>query len=317
MKISYWFYILSALCLIILPGLCTAENEMFSSPSEVAISISPPDEAILADEVIQSDEAILAAVDMEPVEPSSAMELLASFHPDKTSFPVGQEEGPMQLALANIPPPRTSKFEEPAYTIADPLEPINRAFFHFNDKFYFWILKPAASGYKVIIPEEWRVGVRNFFSNVATPIRLVNCLLQANFKGVGTEAFRFLINTTFGVAGLIDPAKTEFHIEKMDKDFGQTLGIYGMKPILYINWPILGPSTIRETIGYIGDLFLDPQNYLVHSIPINLGIKSYAQVNETSLSLGDYEDFKKSALDPYVALKDAYYQYRQHKIKER
>jgi phospholipid-binding lipoprotein MlaA len=206
-------------------------------------------------------------------------------------------------------------------TIADPIYPWNKAMYHFNDKFYFWILKPAASGYKAILPEDIRIGVSNFFSNVTTPVRFVNCLLQANFICGGTELFRFLVNSTFGLGGFLDPAKTEFHVEKADKDFGQTLGVYGMKPIFYINWPILGPSTLRETIGFIGDLSFDPRTYLGFYYAIaayaNTGGWVLDKVNETSLAIGEYEDFKKSALDPYVALKDAYYQYRQYKIKER
>jgi phospholipid-binding lipoprotein MlaA len=232
-------------------------------------------------------------------------------------IPVAENEGFIQVALANIPPPAPSEVEGRAQTIADPLEPVNRAFFIFNDKFYFWVLKPVASGYKAVIPQGVRVSIRNFFSNVSTPIRLVNCLLQAKFECVGTEAARFVLNTTIGIAGFLDPAKTEFQIEKREKDFGTTLGFWGIGPAFYINWPVLGPSSLRDTVGYVGDLFLDPENYLITSLPINLAVKSYNQVNETSLTIGEYEDLRKAALDPYIALKDAYHQYRQNKIKER
>jgi phospholipid-binding lipoprotein MlaA len=223
----------------------------------------------------------------------------------------------IQVAIANVPPPKSYEPEEYIGILSDPLEPINRVFFQFNDKFYFWILKPVASGYKVIFPEVVRVSVRNFFSNVATPIRLVNCLFQGNFKCGGAETLRFLINTTLGIVGVFDPAKTEFNIEKKDKDFGQTLGVYGMGSVFYIVLPILGPSSLRDTIGYVGDLFLDPQNYLINSIPINLAVKAYAQVNEASLTLGEYEDLKEAALDPYIALREAYHQYRENKIRGR
>jgi phospholipid-binding lipoprotein MlaA len=232
--------------------------------------------------------------------------------------PFSEDEGPIQVALANIPPKPSS--EEGAVEIEmipDPLEPVNRAFFQFNDKFYFWVLKPVASGYKAVVPENARVGVRNFFSNVATPIRLVNCLLQAKFECSGKEALRFLVNSTFGLAGFLDTAKKEFHIEKEENDLGITLGVWGIGPAFYINWPILGPSSLRDTVGYVGDLFLDPTNYLITSIPINLAVKSYYQVNEASLTLGEYEDLKKAALDPYIALKDAYHQYMQTKIRKK
>jgi phospholipid-binding lipoprotein MlaA len=205
--------------------------------------------------------------------------------------------------------------EEPEETLADPLEPINRTFFVVNDKLYFWVLKPVATGYKAVFPQDARLGVRNFFSNLTTPIRLVNCLLQAKFKGAGNETVRFLVNTTFGLAGFVDTAKKEFKIEKEETDFGQTLGLWRIGPAFFINWPILGPSSLRDTVGFAGDLFLDPQNYLITSIPINLAVKAYNQINETSLTLGEYEDFKAASLDPYVALKDAYHQYRQNKIK--
>jgi phospholipid-binding lipoprotein MlaA len=212
-----------------------------------------------------------------------------------------------------------SASNEAVATIADPLEPINRAFFHFNDKLYFWALKPAATGYKAIIPEDGRVGVRNFFSNLTTPVRLVNCLLQADPKCAGTETERFFLNTTIGIAGFLDPAKKIFKIEKRDKDFGQTLGVWGIGPAFYIDWPILGPSSVRDTVGYVGDLFFDPRTYLAYYFVtaeiVNAGTWVVDKVNETSLRIGEYEDLKKAAIDPYIALKDAHYQYRQNKIK--
>ncbi len=161
-----------------------------------------------------------------------------------------------------------------------------------------------------------RVGVRNFFSNLTTPIRMVNCLLQVNFKGAGTEVARFLLNTTVGLAGFLDPAKKEFNIEKQDEDFGLTLGSWGVGPAFYIDWPILGPSSLRDTVGFTGDLFLDPRTY-VFNRPIFYVVRPFELVNDTSLRIGEYEDLKKAAIDPYVALKDAYHQYRQNKIRKK
>jgi phospholipid-binding lipoprotein MlaA len=224
---------------------------------------------------------------------------------------------PIQVAAANVPL-QSSESEEPVEAIADPIEPVNRAFFHFNDKLYFWVFKPVATGYKFIIPEDGRVAVQNFFSNLTTPIRLVNCLLQAKFKGAGNETVRFVVNTTLGIAGLLDPAKKEFKIEKQEADFGQTLGMWGIGPALYIDWPVLGPSSLRDTVGYVGDVFLDPRTYLLYRFLIaDISVWSLDKVNETSLTIGEYEDLKKAALDPYIALREAYHQNRQNKIKER
>ncbi len=91
--------------------------------------------------------------------------------------------------------------EEEKVGIADPLEPFNRAMYHFNDKLYFWVLKPVAQGYRKVVPEEARVGVGNFFANITFPIRFVNCLLQANFRGAASELGRFVINTHLGYRG--------------------------------------------------------------------------------------------------------------------
>lgn len=200
--------------------------------------------------------------------------------------------------------------------IWDPIEPLNRLFFQVNDKLYFWVLKPVATGYQKVFSEEMRKGVSNFFSNIATPVRIVNCILQANLKGAGLEALRFIINTPFGLFGFLDPAQKEFGIEKRDEDLGQTLGVWGLGPAFYIEWPILGSSNLRDTLGYVGDLFLDPITY-IPSTPLRISLKTYEKVNETSLRIGEYEDFKKVVLDPYIAKREAYYQNRIYKIKER
>ena len=200
--------------------------------------------------------------------------------------------------------------------IADPLEPFNRAMFQFNDKMYFWVLKPVARGYSAVVPQGARVGVDNFFSNIKFPIRFVNALLQADFGGAATEVGRFMVNTIWGVGGLLDPASgKEFNLAKQDRDFGQTLGVYGVGQGFYINWPVLGPSTPRDTAGMAGDYFLQPSTYL-DPWTIWLGVKAYEKVNSTSLVIGDYESLKGAAIDPYLAVRDAYVQYRLNKVRD-
>src|SRR4030042_1952116 len=226
--------------------------------------------------------------------------------------------GPSDSAPSPGEEPSDSSDEETDanQSIADPLEPVNRAFFQFNDKLYFWVLKPVATAYKAVFSEALRVCFRNFFSNVATPVRVGNCLLQGQFKGAGNEAARFGINTTLGFFGFFEQGKDKFEIDKQDRDFGQTLGIWGLGPTFYINWPILGPSSLRDTAGFVGDYFLDPQTYLLTQ-PVSIGVRSFQTVNNTSLTIGDYEAVKKAALDPYVAVRNGYYQYRENKIKKK
>ncbi|RLB00102.1 MAG: VacJ family lipoprotein [Deltaproteobacteria bacterium] len=200
--------------------------------------------------------------------------------------------------------------------IKDPLEPVNRVFFQINDKLYFWLLKPVSKIYKFFVPKPLRKGIRNAFHNIRMPIRFVNNLLQGKPDRAGTVLARFLINSTAGVGGLIDVAKREFDLKPYDEDFGQTLGRYGMGPGFYINWPILGPSSPRDTIGLFGDFLLDPITYLVPDFETDVAVNAGWQVNETSLSLGEYEDLKESAIDPYVAVRNAYYQHRKAQIEE-
>lgn len=110
----------------------------------------------------------------------------------------------------------------------DPLEPMNRVFFEFNDKLYFWVLKPVNTVYTAILPLDVRFCIGNFFTNLAAPIRLLNNLLQGKFSDAGIVLSRFLINSTLGVAGLGDPALVDFGLEPKPEDFGQTLGIWGL-----------------------------------------------------------------------------------------
>lgn len=206
--------------------------------------------------------------------------------------------------------------EAPPPTIADPIEPFNRAMYHFNDKLYFWVTKPVAQGYKAVVPEEARLGVKNFFTNLAFPIRFVNCLLQAELGGATIELGRFVINTVWGIGGLFDAASIEgIDLRRQEKDLGQTLGIYGVGQGFYINWPILGPSSPRDTIGTVGDFFLSPTTY-VGSGYAWTGVKAWNKLNDVTFRIGDYEALKEAAIDPYVAIRDAYVQHRMNMIKK-
>jgi len=204
---------------------------------------------------------------------------------------------------------------ETAAAIRDQLEPVNRAIFVFNDKAYFWVMKPVARGYRAVVPEGARVSVGNFFSNLLTPIRFANNLLQGKFKDSGSELLRFTINSTIGMAGLFDVAKNDFHLERRNEDLGRTLGVYGLGHGVYIVLPLLGPSSLRDTAGLAGDAFLDPVNYL-NSLALIAAVRTLRTENDVSLRIGEYEDLKKMSIDPYSALRDAYVQYRARKAEK-
>ncbi|MDP2157518.1 MAG: VacJ family lipoprotein [Nitrospirota bacterium] len=199
--------------------------------------------------------------------------------------------------------------------IADPLEPLNRVFFIFNDKLYFWALKPVSSVYGFIVPEWGRTRVRNVFDNIRAPIRLVNALLQLKMHKFGAEFARFVLNSTVGIGGLFDIASRHPELKTSEEDLGQTFGSYGLGEGFYLVLPFLGPSSLRDTAGTVGDYFLDPIG-LITPLQDAVAVRSFDQVNDTSFKIGDYEDIKESALDPYLSIKDMYKQYRRSKIRE-
>ncbi|MEE9910506.1 MAG: VacJ family lipoprotein [Deltaproteobacteria bacterium] len=208
-------------------------------------------------------------------------------------------------------------FAEEQVTIADPIEPFNRAMHQVNDKMYFWLLKPAARGYKFVVPEPARISVKNFFSNLKFPARFVSCLLQADFAGAATETGRVFINTVWGIGGLMDPAAGgELALQKQDTDLGQTLGVYGVGHGFYIVWPFFGPSSPRDSVDLVGNQVLYPLSFL-NIWYTSLITKPIETINSTSFRIGDYESLIEASIDPYIAIRNAYIQYRMKDVKAR
>ena len=209
--------------------------------------------------------------------------------------------------------------------VSDPIAGFNRTMFVFNDRLYFWVLKPVASGYRVVVPTPVRVSIKNFFFNLLTPVRLVNCLLQGKGRAAGGEVGRFFINSTVGMMGFLDPAEDYPELNPPEEDLGQTLGYYGAGNGFYIVWPVVGPSTLRDTIGDIGDWALNPVSFMqlinvdagaLTSGTTNAVVYGVRTVNDTSFRIGDYEALKNAALDPYEAFRDAYIQSRVSRIAQ-
>lgn len=202
-----------------------------------------------------------------------------------------------------------------SFDINDPIEPFNRGMFWFNDKLYFYLLKPIARGYRVV-PEPARQSVANFFSNLGTPVRFVSSVLQLKFTDAGTELGRLVVNSTVGIAGLFDPAKKYLGWRKKDEDLGQTFGNYGVGSGFYIVWPLLGPSSARDTVGMVGDYFLDPLHYAGMKPMERVALKGLEMETKLSLDKDTYEGIKRQALDPYLYIRTTYAQHREGKIKK-
>nr|WP_320012083.1 VacJ family lipoprotein [uncultured Desulfobulbus sp.] len=199
----------------------------------------------------------------------------------------------------------------PEERVADPIEPVNRAFFAFNDSFYLWVLDPVASGYAMVVPEDIRGCVDNFFYNLAEPVRAANCLLQGRIYDTGVVLTRFVINSIFGVFGLADAAEHEFQLDPVHAAFGETLAVWGIGDGFYLVVPFYGPSTARDILGVGVDTFARSTYYPWREDDLTqLSVALGARVNTASLHLGEYQDMKSMSFDPYVAFRNGYFQLR-------
>jgi phospholipid-binding lipoprotein MlaA len=208
---------------------------------------------------------------------------------------------------------------EYAQTYSDPLAPFNEKMFWFNLKLDKYILRPVAKGYADVAPVPVRESVGRFFNNVTFIPRFANNLFQLRFPEAGGELARFGINSTLGVAGFFDPADKWFGIKEHPNDFGLTLGYYGAPSGWYLVLPFLGPSTVRDTIGYAADGAMWPLPYFVpwYVYYPTGAFQTVAQaVNYRSLHLNLFEDVDRYAVDLYGAVQDGYLQTRAAKLRQ-
>jgi phospholipid-binding lipoprotein MlaA len=208
-----------------------------------------------------------------------------------------------------------------AAEVSDPIEPLNRATFVFNDKLYSWVFTPISKTYTTVLPSPVRQGIDNVYENIKFPVRFVNSSLQGNFKRAGQELQKFGVNTFAGFGGLIKQSDRIPSLKDVPlEDSGQTLATWGLGHGPYIVLPILGPCTARETLGLVGDYALNPVNW---AFALGENADKWAWIpsaGNTLRSLPDqlskYNDSKANAIDPYTAIKSTYIQNRNNAAKE-
>lgn len=193
----------------------------------------------------------------------------------------------------------------------DPWEGFNRRVFAFNDVLDRYALKPVAQGYRTVTPDPVQTGVGNFFSNLSEIRTAINSLLQGKPANAGLATSRFLINSTVGVAGLLDYA-THMQITADDEDFGQTLAVWGWEDSRYLVLPLLGPSTLRDTTGLPADIAAHPNTY-VEDDKVRIGLTAL-NIVDTRAGLLDQESLISG--DRYRFIRDAYLQRRQFLIDD-
>ena len=212
------------------------------------------------------------------------------------------------------------------YTANECFEKFSRGTLKFNQALDKAIFKPIAKGYRVL-PQPIRTGTNNFVSNLRSLLSFSNNVLQGDFKSAGNTAGRFAINTTVGILGVFDPASKMGFEKKSREDFGQTLGVWGAGTGCYFVLPILGPTTTRDAVGLIGNVFIDPVYHLTHNSETdivvgneNLSEHNYYYYRGTdavdfrSKNIESFDSLEENSIDFYASLKSLYLQNRQQRI---
>lgn len=206
------------------------------------------------------------------------------------------------------------ELEDEAFATAsvnDPIEPLNRYIFEFNLFFDDIVLEPTARAYRTVVPQDGRSALRNFIDNLGSPVVFANDVLQGEFNRAGITLSRFVINSTVGVAGLLDPAEAwgyKYH----DEDFGQTLGTYGVGEGPYFMAPFLGPAPPRDLAGRVVDIAFDPFTWMggetVTYVQVGTTIIDVVDVREVNLET--FDEIERTSLDLYATVRSAYRQAR-------
>lgn len=193
---------------------------------------------------------------------------------------------------------------------ADPWEGFNRSVFRFNETLDRYVTKPLAKGYQTVTPQVVDDAISRFFNNLSSPVTLVNQLLQGKPAAAAATTSRLIFNSTVGVGGLFDVA-ARMGVKREKEDFGQTLAVWGVKPGPYLVLPLLGPSTVRDTAGRVGDIASDPRVYMNDDFAMVLGFVEVVDVRADLLSVE-----KVIEGDRYNFIRDYYLQQREFAIAD-
>lgn len=196
----------------------------------------------------------------------------------------------------------------------DPYENLNRKVFIVNQVFDQVLLKPVAKGYANYAPNFVQTTIGNFFGNLADVWTAVNNFLQGKPREGIQDTGRVAVNTVFGVAGLADVA-TKLGFPKHQEDFGQTLGVWGVKPGPYVMLPVFGPSTLRDAVAKPLDLYADPVNLSTRA-DVEYSLRAMRLVDDRARLLPTTDMIEKVALDPYQFVRDAHFQQREAKVND-
>jgi phospholipid-binding lipoprotein MlaA len=208
--------------------------------------------------------------------------------------------------------------DEHVEPVSDPLEPVNRAIFGFNEQVDHYVLDPITRGYRFVVPAPARRGVERFFINLKQPVVFTNLILQGRGRDAAITLGRFAANTTLGVAGIFDYGNDVIGWRRTTADFGQTLAVYGIPSGPYLVVPIFGPSNARDAVGNVADQAMNPLTYFFAPLQLQWSLIfggsqgiAYREANADAL-----DALRDASVDFYAALRSAYTQAREGAVQE-
>ncbi|MFD0724941.1 MlaA family lipoprotein [Lysobacter brunescens] len=287
-------------------------------PAQVVADAAPTadpivDPAAPADAVATATEAAPVVAGTEPASADATTDAAAGQAPTEAEQDFAAIYGETALGQAGYDPIADPTLPTPvvAPQSYDPWEKYNRQMHRFNNAVDRSIAKPLARAYVKVVPRPMRLGVSNFFNNLGQPVSALNALLQGKPKQAGQSLGRFLMNSTLGLAGLFDPA-TSAKIPNRSEDFGQTLGKWGWKRSRYVELPLFGPRTVRDTFGMLGDAPLSPTRRIGNDAT-RVGLQGL-QLVDLRTQLMATDSLREGATDDYALVRDAWLQRRQYQI---
>jgi phospholipid-binding lipoprotein MlaA len=311
--------ILTSLALVAALGACAGAPKRTPPPPPAATSSTMP-AADAADTAAQASEAARQAADAQastpmPAEAGDATAAPASVPPTGGATPTAAEDDYAALYGSDPYNPVADPTLPAGVTVPqsyDPWEKFNRKVHKFNNVVDRTVARPLARAYVNVVPRPVRLGVTNFFDNLSSPLTMVNQLLQGRPLQAGQTLGRFLINSTLGIGGFLDPA-TDAKLPRRSEDFGQTLGAWGWRRSRYVELPLFGPRTVRDVFGLAGDAPLSPLRQ-VEEDTVRIGLQGL-QLVDTRAQLLSLDSMRDNAPDEYQLTRDAWMQRRTYQIE--
>ncbi len=288
-----------AVALVVVTAFCHATN------SQAASSMYNMDRMLNEQHPFARSRPVAPSVVVPVVQPRTEPAVQIPSKPEKESNDLDMDD-------LGLPP------GEKEADVNDPIEPVNRVIFGFNEILIKYLIGPTARGYNAVMPGPARDAIRNFLSNLNGPVVLANDLLQGEFKRGYDTTMRMVINSTVGVLGFIDVAE-KLGFAKHGEDFGQTLAVWGVGEGLYLVLPIFGPSNPRDALGkLVVDPYFDPLGYYLDNTDreeIGYGLSAGRAFTNYAAFVDQIDELRATSLDFYGALRSLYRQRRKAEIK--